>query len=177
MKPHMHMYHYLYPQNDHHSTTPLSSDSQIRRRKKVTRMVAIVVLLFAFFWFPIHVFNLYRILNPNHPKTMLLYIIKILAHTLSYANSCVNAFVYAFVNDAFRKAFSKTFPNFCSCCPCARSSNDQYAPVAGMVDQAVQAVPEETNGVHIHGGLELVSMLRVNKRHYSITNDTTSSNF
>ena len=39
-----------------------------------------------------------------------MYIIKIISHFLSYANSCVNPFVYAFLSDGFRKAMRKTFP-------------------------------------------------------------------
>ncbi|KAK3109009.1 hypothetical protein FSP39_021046 [Pinctada imbricata] len=155
---------------------PLSEDSQVRRRRKVTRMVAIVVLLFATFWFPIHIFNIYRIMNPNHPRTLVLYILKIFAHTLSYANSCVNAFVYAFMNDAFRKAFSKTFPRCCECCPCLRNSSDQYCEVGGMIDQAVQAVPEEeVNSNHMNGDVELKTFKKKENRNFSITNDTSTS--
>ncbi|KAK3109182.1 hypothetical protein FSP39_024763 [Pinctada imbricata] len=160
-------------QNDaNNAATPLSGASQIRRRRKVTRMVAIVVLLFATFWFPIHVFNIYRILHPSYPRTTALYIFKIFGHTLSFANSCVNPFVYAFLNDAFKKAFSKTFPFISKLCPCARvTSDDRYTQVTGMVDQAIQAMPcDDVNG---NGGTELVS---ISERKNSVCKNANSLN-
>ena len=149
---------YILQEERNGATTPLSGPSQVRRRRKVTRMVAIVVLLFATFWFPIHVFNIYRILIPNHPRTTPLWIFKIFGHTLSYANSCVNPFVYAFLNDAFKKAFWKTFPFLSKLCPCARiNSSDRYTQVLGMVDQAIQAMPED-NAINGNGATELLSV-------------------
>ncbi|XP_069111437.1 G-protein coupled receptor 54-like [Argopecten irradians] len=128
-------------------TTPLSSESQVRRRRRVTRMVAVVVLLFATFWFPIHVYNFFWKFNLI-PKSSIIYGIKIFAHTLSYANSCVNPFVYAFLNDGFKKAFAKTFPSLYPWCPCMRPVTDErHTQVTGMVDQAIQANAEEDNDV------------------------------
>ncbi|XP_048242108.1 G-protein coupled receptor 54-like [Haliotis rufescens] len=82
-----------------------------RRRRKVAKMVAIVVILFASLWFPIHAFSLAYHFHPHFPKTQVLYNIKIIAHTLSFFNSCVNPFVYAFMGDGFRRAFRKSFPS------------------------------------------------------------------
>jgi len=130
-------------------------------------MVAIVVLLFATFWFPIHVFNLCMNFIKGFPNTNILYNIKIIAHTLSYANSCVNPFVYAFLNDGFKKAFSKSFPFLSSWCPCIKTiSDERYTQVTGMVDQAIQAMPGEDNDVTMdvtnnHGGAEIIQMKRV----------------
>ncbi|KAJ8314033.1 hypothetical protein KUTeg_008594 [Tegillarca granosa] len=143
-------------------TTPLSSQSQIRRRKKVTRMVAVVVALFAIFWFPIHFINVYLKFFKNFDtSSQMLYNSKIFAHTLSYANSCVNPFVYAFLNDGFKKAFNKTFPS-CWWCPCARPKNyERCTQVTGMVDQAVQAIPDEEHDNE--NDCELIQLNQVRK--------------
>ena len=86
---------------------------QDQRRKRATKLVAIVVILFASFWLPIHVINLWlKLDNDNFPRTPTMYAFKLVAHTLSYANSCVNPIVYAYCSAGFRKAFSKTFPSF-----------------------------------------------------------------
>ncbi|XP_046555665.1 G-protein coupled receptor 54-like [Haliotis rubra] len=82
-----------------------------RRRRKVAKMVAIVVILFASLWLPIHAFSLAYHFHPKFPKTQVLYNIKLIAHTLSFFNSCVNPFVYAFMGDGFRRAFRKSFPS------------------------------------------------------------------
>lgn len=156
------VYNILYFQEECNGTTPLSSQSQIRRRKKVTRMVAVVVALFAIFWFPIHFINVYlRFFKDFDTSSQMLYNSKIFAHTLSYANSCVNPFVYAFLNDGFKKAFNKTFPS-CWWCPCARPKNyERCTQVTGMVDQAVQAIPDEEH--ENENDCELIQLNQVRK--------------
>ncbi|KAK3803752.1 hypothetical protein RRG08_029680 [Elysia crispata] len=80
------------------------------RRKKVAKMVAAVVVLFAITWLPIHLFNLCFVLLDDFPQSTPLYILKIFAHTLSYTSSCVNPFVYTIMGDGFRKAFRESLP-------------------------------------------------------------------
>ena len=44
-----------------------------------------------------------------------MYIIKLIAHTLSYSNSCVNPFIYAFMGTKFRSYFYAEFQNMFKC--------------------------------------------------------------
>lgn len=83
----------------------------MERRRRTTKLVATVVILFAVLWFPIHFINLWFKIDPNFPRTNIMYLVKIIAHTMSYANSCVNPIVYAFLSNGFRNAFWKTFPS------------------------------------------------------------------
>ncbi|XP_064614115.1 G-protein coupled receptor 54-like [Liolophura sinensis] len=94
-----------------HRASLMLRSMQAKRRRKVAKMVAVVVLLFATFWMPIHVLNLCFAFAPDFPATNELYDFKVFAHTLSYANSCVNPIVYAFMGDGFRRALRKTFSN------------------------------------------------------------------
>ena len=87
---------------------------QTKKRKRVIKMVAVVVALFATFWLPIHVFRLWYKFDPNFPKNQITYYYKIAAHTLSYANSVVNPFVYAILGDGFKKALRRAFPRICT---------------------------------------------------------------
>ena len=80
-------------------------------------MIAIVVLLFALCWLPVHVINLWMKFDKNFPRTDVMYVIKICAHTLSYANSCVNPFVYSYAGEGFQKAVRKAFPRVFRCTP------------------------------------------------------------
>ena len=92
------------------SALPGKSDKherQLRRKKRVTRMVAIVVFLFGLCWFPIHLIALWIQFDSNFPRTDAMHYFKLFGHTLSYANSCVNPFVYAFVNEGFKQAILK----------------------------------------------------------------------
>ncbi|XP_022096858.1 G-protein coupled receptor 54-like [Acanthaster planci] len=81
-----------------------------RQKRRVTRMVLVVVLVFAVCWLPIYIINLWMRLDPNFPKTDATYIFKMAAHTLSYANSSANPFVYAFMGENYRRCFKKAFP-------------------------------------------------------------------
>jgi hypothetical protein len=89
---------YILPWKRPQTTPPNKTWTSIRmeRKKRVTRMVAIVVLLFAVCWCPIHFVAMWYQFDPNFPKTDAMHYFKLFGHTLSYANSCVNPFVYAF---------------------------------------------------------------------------------
>lgn len=162
------IFRFVNSQEDVNSSVPLSRRSQTRRRSKVTRMVFIVVLLFAVCWLPVHVFQLNRLFNPNFPKTKVVYVLKMISHTLSYANSIVNPFVYAFLNDGFRKAFRRTFPLISSFCPCAQLTFEGNSHASDMVDRCVQTRVGECQDENGNGGTEIVSMSHVSEHKNSI---------
>lgn len=131
-------------------------------------MVFIVVLLFAICWLPVHVFQLIRVFDPGYPKTKSVYVLKMISHTLSYANSIVNPFVYAFLNDGFRKAFRRTFPYVSSYCPCAQISMERNSHASDMVDRCIQTRVGECQDENGNGGTEIVSMSHVSDHKNSI---------
>uniref|UniRef100_A0A8D0L1E6 KISS1 receptor n=1 Tax=Sphenodon punctatus TaxID=8508 RepID=A0A8D0L1E6_SPHPU len=79
-------------------------------RVKVSRMVVVMVLLFAVCWGPIQLYLLcqgfYRPFRADYTT----YKIKTWANCMSYANSALNPLVYAFMGDNFRQAFRKACP-------------------------------------------------------------------
>jgi len=84
----------------------VSAESR-RGKKRVTRMVIIVVVIFAVCWCPIQVLLVLKSVELFEPDTSLGVIIQITSHVLAYMNSCVNPVLYAFLSDNFRKAFRK----------------------------------------------------------------------
>eukprot|EP00058_Branchiostoma_floridae_P023335 XP_002608825.1 hypothetical protein BRAFLDRAFT_89693 [Branchiostoma floridae] len=76
--------------------TSVAQQHVLARKKRVTRMVATVVILFALCWAPNHAANLW-------------WSFKRADLSGGYANSCVNPFVYGIMGDSFRKAFNKSF--------------------------------------------------------------------
>ncbi|KAK3108223.1 hypothetical protein FSP39_003515 [Pinctada imbricata] len=119
---------------------PSRSAAQLRRKKRVTRMVAIVILLFALCWSPVHFFTLWYKFDKNFNRSPELLGFKIFVHSLSYANSCVNPFVYAFMNEGFRKSFQRKFPTLSGWCRCMFRSHKDYQETS-MIDKAVEARP------------------------------------
>ena len=92
----------------------------LRRKRKITRMVFIVVILFALCWLPIQSFTIWYTYDQAgfhnlfcaHSQAILITALafKAIAHT----NSIVNPFVYAFTTTSFKKYYRKTFQ---VCCP------------------------------------------------------------
>ena len=73
-------------------------------------MIALVTILFAFSWLPIHIIYLLLKFWPGFPKyNKSLYALKMIAHTLTYTNSMLNPFLYTIMGNKFRKSLA-------SCC-------------------------------------------------------------
>ncbi|XP_055642026.1 allatostatin-A receptor isoform X2 [Toxorhynchites rutilus septentrionalis] len=83
-----------------------ASDESRRGKKRVTRMVVVVVFVFAMCWCPIQVILVLKSFEA-YEVTHFSIIIQIVAHVLAYTNSCINPVLYAFLSDNFRKAFRK----------------------------------------------------------------------
>ncbi|CAL1273166.1 unnamed protein product [Larinioides sclopetarius] len=82
------------------------SAESLKSKKRVTRMVVIVVVIFAVCWCPIQIVLVLKSVN-SYGITPIRIVIQISAHILAYMNSCVNPILYAFLSDNFRKAFHK----------------------------------------------------------------------
>ena len=100
----------------HHDLKRCHSQLESRdyhKRRKATRMVAVVVTVFATSWLPIHIFQLWMRFDDQFPYSEATYIFKIIAHSCSYLNSCINPFVYSFLAEGFRKAIRRGMPRCC----------------------------------------------------------------
>lgn len=82
------------------------SSESIRSKKRVTRMVVVVVVIFAVCWCPVHIVLVMKGVEA-YKLTPVRIAIQIAAQILAYMNSCVNPILYAFLSDNFRKAFRK----------------------------------------------------------------------
>ncbi|RWS08322.1 allatostatin-A receptor-like protein [Dinothrombium tinctorium] len=82
------------------------STESVRCKKRVTRLVVVVVVIFAVCWMPIQVVLVLKSFNA-YPMRSSNIVIQIVAHVLAYTNSCVNPILYAFLSENFRKAFRK----------------------------------------------------------------------
>ena len=90
------------------------SDSIKKRNQHVTRMVTIVVGVFALCWLPQHVRFLMQFFFRFYSESTAFQTFQTLATCVSYMNSCMNPILYAFLSEHFRKGFRNVI---CSCCP------------------------------------------------------------
>ncbi|XP_029433124.1 galanin receptor type 2-like [Rhinatrema bivittatum] len=88
---------------------PLEDMSESKKAKrKVTKMIIIVTVLFCLCWLPYHVVILCYLYG-DFPFNQTTYAFRLLSHCMAYANSCLNPIVYALVSKHFRKGFKKVF--------------------------------------------------------------------
>ncbi|XP_053149176.1 kiSS-1 receptor [Hemicordylus capensis] len=99
--------------SDNHAQVQQLAERSEAMRAKISRMVAIIVTLFAICWGPMQLLLLLQACVPSFQRNYYTYKLKIWAHCMSYANSSVNPIVYAFMGANFRKAFRKVFPFAC----------------------------------------------------------------
>ncbi|XP_070566046.1 G-protein coupled receptor 54-like [Ptychodera flava] len=105
-----------------------SKAQQARQRQKIrkTRMVAVVVLIFAICWLPIHVINIWIRVDASFPhESIVMFGFQLFANCISYANSCVNPIIYAFMSDNFRRRFREVFSCCCKAPPGALRFRDR----------------------------------------------------
>ncbi|XP_074099022.1 allatostatin A receptor 1 isoform X1 [Cotesia typhae] len=77
-----------------------------RGRRRITRLVIVVVGVFAFCWCPLQLILVAKSLD-FYPLSTASVMFQIASHVLAYMNSCVNPILYAFLSENFRKAFRK----------------------------------------------------------------------
>ncbi|TRY68475.1 hypothetical protein TCAL_12840 [Tigriopus californicus] len=93
----------------------ISQDS-LRNKRRVTKLVLVVIVVFAVCWAPIQFVLLMKALKvyqTKGPEDFPRIIFQIFAHILAYVNSCVNPILYAFLSDNFRRAFHQFLPDCC----------------------------------------------------------------
>lgn len=78
----------------------------LRSKKRVTRMVVMVVVIFALCWLPIQLILMIQYFG-TYPESTTFVGIQIASNCIAYMNSCVNPLLYAFLSDNFRKSFRK----------------------------------------------------------------------
>ncbi len=115
----------------------------LRNKKKVTRMMATVVLLFAICWLP---YQSYKFLEIQWPRINNFYYINVVwfgLHWLAMSNSCVNPFIYAIHNEKFQEEFKRRW----STCPCQGRSLGNRSVIAGanLENQVILVALNEVN--------------------------------
>ncbi len=87
----------------------------LRNKKKVTKMLAVVVLMFGICWFPFQLYNFLQTVIPSINNFRYINIVWFCIHWLAMSNSCCNPFIYAIYNEKFKEEFRRKTSNACFC--------------------------------------------------------------
>jgi len=112
------------------------SHKMLESKKRVTWLVACIVIVFALCWCPIQIMLILMRLK-THKITATYVAIQVFAHILGYMNSCVNPIVYAFASETFNQSFKRSWfgrtfwrcmKTCCCCCvpDCCRPYEPQH---------------------------------------------------
>lgn len=84
-------------------------------KRRVVRLVAILVVVFALCWFPTYVNHYFWFVRPEHYHKVRIEIYFVFAW-LAHANSAINPCLYVILSGSFRRELASAL----ACCPCLR---------------------------------------------------------
>nr|CAB3227106.1 C3a anaphylatoxin chemotactic receptor-like [Phallusia mammillata] len=85
----------------------MTGKKTVNMRKRVTRMVAMLVICFVICWLPYHIFNLSKI-QGFHISTTACFGIEQFLVALGFSNSAINPLLYSFLGHNFRTRLSES---------------------------------------------------------------------
>ncbi|CAA92126.2 G-protein coupled receptors family 1 profile domain-containing protein [Caenorhabditis elegans] len=94
--------------NSRQSMTERKSD--IKRKKRLLRMLIVMVVIFAICWFPFNLLNCLRDLKLDNFMRGYFSFVFLSVHLMSMTATAWNPILYAFMNETFREEFAKVVP-------------------------------------------------------------------
>lgn len=80
-----------------HGESNSTTMGQLRARRKASKMLVAVVMMFAFCYLPVHALNIIRFAT-TLDQSEVISVLSLLSHWLCYANSAVNPLIYNFMS-------------------------------------------------------------------------------
>ncbi|XP_002732001.2 substance-P receptor-like [Saccoglossus kowalevskii] len=80
-----------------------------KNKRKVIKMVMVLVILFAFCWLPLQMYDILKFTTPDILSYKYINIIWFCCNWLAMSNAACNPFVYGLLNDNFKREYKKVF--------------------------------------------------------------------
>jgi hypocretin (orexin) receptor 2 len=80
-----------------HGESNSTTIAQLKARRKASKMLVAVVIMFAACYFPVHALNIIRYAT-HYDQSEIFTIFSLLSHWLCYANSAINPLIYNFMS-------------------------------------------------------------------------------
>lgn len=81
-----------------HGESNSTTMGQLRARRKASKMLVAVVIMFAACYFPVHALGIIRYSYLNIDQNEVISVLSLLSHWLCYANSAINPLIYNFMS-------------------------------------------------------------------------------
>lgn len=81
-----------------HGESNSTTIGQLRARRKASKMLVAVVIIFAACYFPVHALNIVRYTYTDLNQSEVITVLSLLSHWLCYANSAINPLIYNFMS-------------------------------------------------------------------------------
>ena len=84
------------------------SGRRLEEKKRIVRMLALIVVLFALSWFPFFTWHVYTLFREYSAHSAAYRVTMAFFQLSGYSNCCTNPVIYCFMNDSFQKHFYRT---------------------------------------------------------------------
>nr|CAI5826638.1 unnamed protein product [Callosobruchus analis] len=126
----------------------VSTEGQLKSRRKAAKMLVAVVVMFAICFLPVHLLSVLRLtvhMTNSEPNRAF----SLISHWLIYANSAVNPIIYNFMSGKFRKEFKRAFD---SCCQRDQADRNycNYAGTFYHKDSGFASRTQSRNDYEVH---------------------------
>ncbi|XP_041364641.1 RYamide receptor-like [Gigantopelta aegis] len=115
-------------------------------KKKITKMMLMVVIIYAVCWLPIHVINITGDVDPSIYDGEHMNIVWMISHWLAMSNCMYNPIVYCWMNSKFRQGFIQAF----SCLLCRFKKLNQADETMRMNRQSTYLTSASTHSYRRH---------------------------
>ncbi|CRK91360.1 CLUMA_CG005033, isoform A [Clunio marinus] len=136
-----------------HGESNATTMGQLRARRKASKMLVAVVIMFAACYFPVHALNIIRYTYTDIDQSEVVSVLSLLSHWLCYANSAINPLIYNFMSGKFRREFRNVLERgHCLTLKSHQRSNQwqsQYRSRYANEDQEHSFIHSTTHMIHI----------------------------
>lgn len=133
----------------------------MNRKRRVTKTVILLTVTFIILWLPVHSIGMWYRLDPNFPQHFVLYVLKMIAHTMAYSNASINPIIYAFSNESVRTGLVNLL--LWTRCGLGRYGARQRARAAAAANRDLDIAPAAASQSHFGHENEHLHSPTINK--------------